>query len=282
MLLLFSPIFNLPALIFNLLLITFPSPTSWLIAIALNTGLAAIAWVAPKKLLTPAGLLHAWFLGVLIWGSLGWQGYLVVMVYFLVGSAVTRVGMAEKEAAGIAEKRSGARGPENVWGSALVGALCAVGVLGLNLLGWEAGQWWIPWLLVGYVASFSTKLADTVASEIGKAYGQRTFLITTLKPVPRGTEGAVSLEGTLAGVLASVAIALVGWLAGLISLGQIGICVLAAFIATNLESVIGATLQSRYEWLTNEVVNILNTLIGAIAAILMVWGLQIVLTPNSF
>jgi uncharacterized protein (TIGR00297 family) len=253
-----------------------------LIAIALNTGLAVIAWVAPKKLLTPAGLLHAWFLGVLVWGSLGWQGYLVVMVYFLVGSAVTRVGMAEKEAAGIAEKRSGARGPENVWGSALVGALCAVGVLGVNLLGREAGQWWIPWLLVGYVASFSTKLADTVASEIGKAYGQRTFLITTLKPVPRGTEGAVSLEGTLAGVLASVAIALVGWLAGLISLGQIGICVLAAFIATNLESVIGATLQSRYEWLTNEVVNILNTLIGAIAAILMVWGLQIVLAPNSF
>ncbi|MFN6220573.1 MAG: DUF92 domain-containing protein, partial [Aphanizomenon sp.] len=43
--------------------------------------------------------------------------------------------------------------------------------------------------------------------------------------------------------------------------------VIAAFIATNLESVIGATLQSKYIWLTNEVVNIFNTLIGAIAAI---------------
>jgi uncharacterized membrane protein len=41
----------------------------------------------------------------------------------------------------------------------------------------------------------------------------------------------------------------------------------AAFIATNLESVIGATLQDKYEWLTNELVNIINTLLGAIGAI---------------
>lgn len=39
-----------------------------------------------------------------------------------------------------------------------------------------------------------------------KAYGKRTFLITTFKPVPAGTEGAVSLEGTLAGVVGSMII----------------------------------------------------------------------------
>ena len=47
------------------------------------------------------------------------------------------------------------------------------------------------------------------------------------------------------------------------------LCVIAAFIATNLESVIGATLQTKFNWLTNEVVNFLNTSIGAIAAILI-------------
>ncbi len=60
---------------------------------------------------------------------------------------------------------------------------------------------------VGFVASFVSKLSDTVSSEIGKAYGRSTYLITTLQPVPRGTEGAVSLEGTAAGVAAAVGFA---------------------------------------------------------------------------
>ncbi|NEP45977.1 MAG: DUF92 domain-containing protein, partial [Okeania sp. SIO2H7] len=121
-------------------------------------------------------------------------------------------------------------------------------------------------------ASFATKLSDTCASEVGKAYGKKTFLITTLQPVPRGTEGAVSLEGTLAGVLGSLAIALVAWAVSLIDLTGIAFCVTAAFVGTNIESVIGATLQSEVEWLTNEMVNIMNTAIGAIAAILLAWA----------
>jgi uncharacterized membrane protein len=259
----------------------------WLVAIALNTVLLTIASIAPKKLLTPAGQFHGWLLGVIIWGCLGWQGYAVVMFYFLVGSGVTRIGKAQKEAEGIAEKRSGARGPENVWGSALTATLCALGVLALSILGetsqilgetgkilGETGKMPVPQdaialLLLGYVASFCTKLSDTCASEIGKAYGKRTFLITTLQPVPRGTEGAVSLEGTLAGIAGSVAIALLAWVVGLINLTEIAFCIIAAFIATNIESVIGATVQSKFEWLTNEVVNFFNTLIGAIVAILL-------------
>ena len=243
----------------------------WLIAVGLNTFLLGIGLIAPKKLLTPAGLLHGWLLGVILWGSLGWQGYLVVLFYFIVGSAVTRIGMAQKQAEGIAEKRSGARGPENVWGSALTATLCALGILVVTVFNLETRL--ITYLLLGFVASFSTKLSDTCASEFGKAYGKRTFLITTLQPVPRGTEGAVSLEGTLAGIVASIAMSMVGWGVGLIDLTGIGFCVLAAFVATNIESLIGATLQESVSWLTNEVVNILNTLIGAAVAILLalVW-----------
>jgi uncharacterized protein (TIGR00297 family) len=233
----------------------------WLIGLALNTILLGIVAILPKKLLTPAGILNAGLLGIIIWGTLGWPGYLVVVFYFIVGSGVTRIGIAEKEAAGIAEKRGGARGPENVWGSALIAAVCALGLLFLPDFKYL--------LCLGYVASFSSKLSDTTASEIGKAYGKSTFLITTLQPVPRGTEGAVSLEGTVAGMIASIAIALIGWGVNLINPVGIIWTVLAAFIATNLESVIGATLQSKYTWLTNEVVNIFNTFIGAISAMIM-------------
>jgi len=236
----------------------------WLVGAGLNTILLFIVAIVPKKLLTPAGIVNAWLLGVIIWGTLGWQGYTIVGGYFLVGSALTRLGSAQKEAAGIAEKRSGARGPENVWGSALVATICALGVA-LNQ-GSHFSFIPTPLLLLGYVASFSTKLSDTTASEVGKAYGKRTFLITTLKPVSPGTEGAVSLEGTIAGIFASAVIAAVGWSVGLISGLGIVCCVFAAFIATNLESFIGATLQEQFNFLTNEVVNVINTGFGAVFA----------------
>jgi uncharacterized protein (TIGR00297 family) len=237
----------------------------WVVGIGLNAILMLVAIIAPKKLLTPAGLIHAGALGVLVWGTLGWRGYGVVMFYFLVGSVVTRIGMAEKEAEGIAEKRGGARGPENVWGSAFAGTICALGVaaIELNLLAPE----WKSILLLGYVASFATKLSDTTASEIGKAYGKRTFLITTLQPVARGTEGAISLEGTLAGIVGGLLIALVAYGLHLIGVSGVVICAIAAFVATNAESVIGATLQSKFDWLTNELVNVINTIIGAGVAI---------------
>ncbi len=237
----------------------------WVVAILLNSFLIAIAWIVPKKLLTPWGYVNAWVLGVLVWGTLGWQGYTVVMFYFLVGSAVTKIGMAEKEAAGIAEKRSGMRGPENVWGSALTATICALMTVLVDSPFQEL-------LILGYVASFATKLSDTSASEVGKAYGKSTFLITTLKPVPRGTEGAISLEGTIAGIIASIAIAIIAYLVGMINLVGITCCILAAFIATNIESLIGATLQERWQFLTNEVVNFINTTIGAIVAIIIAWG----------
>jgi uncharacterized protein (TIGR00297 family) len=184
------------------------------------------------------------------------------MFYFLFGSGVTRIGMKQKEAEGIAEKRSGQRGPENVWGSALTAALCALLTLFVDSA-------WQSLLLLGYVASFSTKLSDTTASEVGKAYGKSTFLITTLKPVPRGTEGAISLEGTLAGIVGSLLIAILAWGLGMIDVSGIGLCAIAAFIATNIESLIGATLQNQWDWLTNEVVNGINTFIGAAIAIFL-------------
>ena len=125
-------------------------------------------------------------------------------------------------------------------------------------------------LLLGYVSSLATKLADTFASEIGKAYGKTTFLITTFERVKPGTEGAVSLEGTLAAAVGGSLLAMYGLGIGLLgSWTSVGIATLAAFLATNAESLIGATLQEKkgFEWMTNEVVNFINTVIGATIAI---------------
>jgi uncharacterized protein (TIGR00297 family) len=239
----------------------------WGVAIGVNVLLLGGAWLLPKKLLTNAGYLNAGLLGVIIWGGLGWRAYVVMMAYFVVGSGVTQIGMAEKEAAGIAEKRSGARGPENVWGSALVASICALLAYGATLAALPNS--WVSLLALAYVASMATKLSDTSASEVGKAYGKTTYLITTLRPVARGTEGAVSLEGTLAGVVGSLLLSVLAYGLGLITVGGVAICAIAALVATNIESLIGATVQEKFDWLTNELVNVINTLIGAVVALLL-------------
>ena len=141
----------------------------------------------------------------------------------------------EKEAAGIAEGRGGARGPENVWGSAATASICAL----LTLAFPEQ----TPLLALGYVASLATKLSDTCGSEIGKAYGKTPILITTLQQVPPGTEGAVSVEGTVAGIIGSAVLAAFAVPAGLINFTGVGIAMVAAFIACNVESFLGATVQ---------------------------------------
>ena len=120
-----------------------------------------------------------------------------------------------------------------------------------------------------FVSSMATKLSDTFASEVGKAFGKTTYLVTTLRRVPRGTEGAVSLEGTAAGILGSLLLAGLGVGLDLIGSEQVIACLIAAFIANFAESYIGATAQDKVPWLTNELVNLINTSIGAAVTILI-------------
>lgn len=232
----------------------------------LYNGIFSCALFASKqKSLTTEGLWHSTMLGIGLWTFLGWQGWATCVSYLILGSAVTKLRMKEKEALGIAEKRGGARGPENVWGSAFTAMMCAISTY--------LFPQWATIFKVGYVASLATKISDTFGSEIGKGFGKTTYLITTFKRVPRGTEGAVSLEGTLAGIAVSFVFAAIGSFFGLIQGGILGAssiaCVIAAFVATTIESYIGATFQDSIPWLTNELVNLINTLIGAAVAMLI-------------
>jgi len=160
-----------------------------------------------------------------------------------------------------------------VRGSAATALVCAAGYVQASssaytndgFLGISASLF-----LLAYTASLATKLADTFASEIGKAYGKTTFLITTLERVPPGTEGAISLEGTVAAVVGGSLLPLYAWWIGLLpDANDVVLATVAAFIATNIESWIGATMQGKqgFDWMTNEVVNFFNTVIGASVAV---------------
>jgi uncharacterized protein (TIGR00297 family) len=124
-------------------------------------------------------------------------------------------------------------------------------------------------LVAGFFGAFATAVADTVSSEIGQVLGKHPILITTLRPVPVGTEGAISLEGTFAGILASMILCGIGVLLGALTIGAAGLCVVAAFIGTTVESYLGATLE-QMKIIDNEIINFMNTLVGAAAAMLLV------------
>ena len=232
----------------------------WLQAILINTALIAGAQRLP--LLTPSGWVHAGALGTILWGCLGWRGWLAVVVYLAAGSLVTKIGWRDKQKRGLAEARGGRRAPANVWGSAATGAALAL------LIG--SGLEPKALLLAGFCASFAAKLADTFGSEIGKRWGGQPRLITTLRPVPAGTEGAISVEGTLASAAGSVLMTLVLFALQLLpSLAVSAVVMLIGFVATLAESLLGALAQDRVAWLSNELVNAMQTTLAALLAIVV-------------
>ena len=212
-------------------------------------------------IMTKGGWMSAGVLGTLLWGSLGWKGWISVVLYLLLGSLVTKVGFKYKNKLGIAEKRGGRRGPENVLGSASTGLFLAL-MIKLNLAN-------LTLLKVGFAASFAAKLADTFGSEIGKRYGKNTFLITTFKKVRQGTEGAISLEGTIASLFGALIMSFVMFILGFITLekGFFIVC-FSGFAATIFESFIGATFQDKFN-MSNEIVNVIQTSFSATMAILL-------------
>lgn len=242
------------------------NPSTWQSALLSNFLIFVVGSPILVSGLSLSGIASAFLLGTLTWRAFGPSGFLLVATYFVIGTAATKVKMAQKEAQGVAEKRKGRRGPGSVIGSSAAGCVCALFMI--NKVGGEAfAQLW----RLGFVASFCTKLSDTVSSEIGKAYGRITYLVTTFKVVPRGTEGAVSLEGTFAGLLAAIALAIVGCLLGDVTAPEAIVCVIASQIANLGESLIGAVFQEKegFQWLNNDVVNVINISLGSILAILM-------------
>jgi len=244
----------------------FIGPTSWESTFIATATIFVIA--APVLLvgLSLSGVLSAFVLGLFTFRAFGGQGTAIVFLYFLLGTAATKVKYKVKKAEGTAEKRGGRRGPGSVWGSGTAGVLCAMATI------WGVGgPKWIGLWDLGFLASFCTKLSDTIGSEIGKAFGKTTYLVTTMAVVPRGTEGAVSLTGTIAGFVASIFLAYVGYAIDMTDTIGAVICVIAAQVGNLCESFVGAALQGQngYEWLTNDISNIINISIGALLAILL-------------
>jgi len=209
-----------------------------------------------------SGFIGGFVVGTLIYTFGGYQLYLVLITFFVLGTGATKFGYARKKALGVAQEKGGARGWENAVANCSVAGFLA-------LLAMLVSEHRSMILIAGFFGAFATAAADTVSSEIGQVLGKHPILITTLRPVPVGTEGAISLEGTFAGIVASMVLCGVGVLLNVISVPVALLCVVAAFIGTTVESYLGATLE-QMKIIDNEIINFMNTLVGAAAAMALV------------
>jgi uncharacterized protein (TIGR00297 family) len=227
---------------------------------AINLAFGAAAYAA--RMVRLSGFIAGFVVGTIIYAFGGYQLYLILIAFFVLGSGATKFGYSRKKALGVAQEKGGARGWENAVANCSMGALLAA----LYFLVPEERS---VLFVAAFFGAFATAASDTVSSEIGQVLGKHPILITTLRPVPVGTEGAVSLEGTFAGVIASAVLSAFGVALQMISIPVALLCIVAAFVGTTAESYLGATLE-QMKIIDNEIINFMNTLVGAIVAMTLV------------
>ncbi|MEO8216665.1 MAG: DUF92 domain-containing protein [Acidobacteriota bacterium] len=248
-----------------------PGTSAW-IWIGINAALAVAGYAA--RSVSISGLIGGLVLGAIIILGGGWQLYLVLLAFFIIGSAGTRLGFDSKSSLGVAQEGEGRRGFSHAFANAGLAAMIAALI--------PFSQYPTEMLFLAAAAALVTATADTTASEIGQLLGRRAFLPLTFRRVERGTEGAISVEGTLAGAAAAFIVALVGVL-GLRS--RIGgfmqasgspkfwdlvlILTVAGIVGSYLESVIGSWNRRQREPIPNGVMNFMNTLFGSAVAVIL-------------
>ncbi|HEX7830869.1 MAG TPA: DUF92 domain-containing protein, partial [Thermoanaerobaculia bacterium] len=245
---------------------TWPNTQWWLIV---NGALALVGYLVRSVSFT--GAVGGWILGAILILGAGWPMYVALLAFFIIGTSATKLGYARKAAAGLAQERGGRRGFSHAFSNVGVAAICAIAVSRLARTTQGMAEIELIPLFMG-IASLATAAADTTASEIGQLLGRRAFLPVTLRRVPVGTEGAISIEGTLAGLIAGFVVALVSTLSVSRMFGDIAgfswLTVLAvtlcAFAGSYLESIAGSWNRKRMSPVPNGVLNFFNTAVGAL------------------
>jgi uncharacterized protein (TIGR00297 family) len=221
---------------------------------------AVVAWAGYRaRSVSTSGAIGGALIGIIIYAAGGPGAWALLLLAFLAASVTSRLGLTRKTLLGIAEERGGRRGAGNAVANCGVAAVAALAAIATPY-GSAA--------MLALVAALAAGGSDTVASEIGKAWGRSTFLVTSFGRVKPGTPGAMSLEGTAAGLLAALALAAIAAAFRLIAPSMILVVVVAATAGALVESALGATLEQP-GILNNDMLNFINTAVAAAAALVL-------------
>jgi uncharacterized protein (TIGR00297 family) len=221
----------------------------------------AIALVAGRlRIVRPSGVAAGFVFGTIVLTFGGAPAYALLWLFFGAGTLATRFGRRRKEAMGKAEEAGGRRGAANVLANVTVPAFFVVAAA---LAPAEAASF-----RLAAAAAFATALMDTAGTELGQAIRSATVLLPDFRRVAPGTDGAVSIAGTLAGLLGALLVGIAASLTGWIAPAGIVVVVLAATAGTVVESLLGRE-GAPWRVSSGHVLNFVNTLAGAGTALLL-------------
>ncbi|MFB6178433.1 MAG: TIGR00297 family protein [Halorientalis sp.] len=239
--------------------------TRVLVALGVTIGLGYVSYALETA--SVPGMLTGVFLGLLtiVLGDYGW--FAMLITFFGIGGLSTKYRYDEKIDRGIAEANEGARGSGNVLANSTTALVAVIGA--------AASPSHIPVspviFLFAFAGSIAAAMSDTLSSEIGGLF-DNPRLVTTFQRVDPGTDGAVTWQGELAGVIGGVLIAAIALaMFDEVTVTGFGVIVAAGIVGMTADSLLGATIEGLY--VDNQGVNFLATLVAAIAGGLLAVGL---------
>jgi uncharacterized protein (TIGR00297 family) len=255
-------------------------------------GAAAAGAIAYSALrvgfLVRSGAWAAFILGTVVFG-LGGPGWsLPLIVFFISGSLLSRFDRRRKQWLDETFEKGSARDAGQV--------LANGGVAGLMVIAHTfvpANGPFDQYIITAYLGALAAAAADTWGTELGVLGHGRTIGLPSFREVPKGTSGGISLAGTVGAFLGAFLVAMSGFRIGIGIFLWIIPATFGGMVGMLADSIAGGHLQARYRCtacgavtersvhcdvpatitagrraITNDVVNGICTLVGAIASVI--------------
>ena len=246
--------------------------------------IALLAYLAGS--LDAGGALCAFVMGVTVLWTARFAGFLLFMLFFVsctVAGKISRRLRSRDGSAEIREKKNHRRDMMQVVANGLMTTLAA-------LLWFFTGK---VQALVMFGAAVAEATGDTFAGEIGRLSRKAPVSILTMKPVPKGLSGGVTVLGMVGAMASSVVIALCWYVSfGGVTVFEAALVGVMGFAGAVVDSYLGAAVQARYydpetkeisedderdgrrleltggiRWVDNDMVNLMSNTFSAVFAL---------------